>query len=279
MTQSQTTDKATLTPTALATWCDEYLSASDFKDYCPNGLQVDADHPIRKLVTGVTACQALIEAAIQENADAILVHHGYFWKGEDAPLTGIKGKRVRTLLQHGISLLAYHLPLDAHDTVGNNACLGKLLSLSYDTPLYPDQSNVGSIFTTNPIDNSISIDELIARITDKLQRKPLHIAGATQAQEQEQKQKQKQAKSPIHRIGICTGAAQDMIEQAANMGCDVFISGEISERTTHLAQELGIDYLACGHHATEIWGVKALGELIVERHDIEVKFINIDNPA
>lgn len=254
----------TLTPTALAAWCDDYLSAADFKDYCPNGLQVHADRPIRKLITGVTACQSLIDAAVQEDADAILVHHGYFWKGEDAPLTGIKGKRIRSLLQNNLSLLAYHLPLDAHDVVGNNACLGNLLSLSYETSLYPDKSNVGGIFTTNPI----SIDNLIARIKDKLQRQPLHIAGLSSQKAQQ-----------IQRIGICTGAAQDMIEQAADLNCDVFISGEISERTTHLARELGIDYLACGHHATEIWGVKALGELIAERHNIEVKFINIDNPA
>lgn len=253
---------ATLTPTQLAEILDNVLQVDVFNDYCPNGLQVDGDRPIDTLITGVTANQALIEQAIAYNAQAILVHHGYFWKGEPAPLVGMKGKRVRTLMQHGISLLAYHLPLDAHPTLGNNAQLAKILGLSLDEPLYPHEKHpVGNIAN---LAEPMSPAEFATQIEHALHRKPLHLSGGN---------------SLIQRVGICTGGAQDMIEQAVIQGCDAYISGEVSERTTHTAREMGIEYFACGHHATERGGILALGNYVADTLNIEVKFIDIDNPV
>ncbi|MFW2177142.1 MULTISPECIES: Nif3-like dinuclear metal center hexameric protein [unclassified Moraxella] len=251
-----------LTPTALADWINQLLEVDAFQDYCPNGLQVDADQPIQKIITGVTASQALIEHAIEANAQAILVHHGYFWKGETAPLIGMKGKRIRLLMQHGISLLAYHLPLDAHPTLGNNTQLAKQLGFTLTEPLYPHEKKpVGNIAN---LAQAIDIDELRQNIAQQLGREPLHLAGGN---------------AQVKRIGICTGSAQDMLEQAVTQGCDAFISGEVSERTTHIARELGIEYLACGHHATERGGVKALGEHIAQQFGLTVEFVDIDNPV
>lgn len=285
-------DKASsITAQALARFCDDYLAADAFKDYCPNGLQVDGGRPIKRIITGVTASEALIDAAIKAGADAIMVHHGYFWKGEAEPITGMKGKRIRKLMQHGISLIAYHLPLDAHPIIGNNAKLAELLGLTIIGALYPEQSHpVGNIATSKPQ----TIAELIATIDQALGRKPLHIASAYDAVAMDTDQStnkntslnDKNIPSPtahnsrlIERIGICTGGAQDMIKQAALMDCDVYISGEISERTTHSARELAIDYLACGHHATEREGIKALGALVKDHFDLEVTFVDIVNPA
>lgn len=270
----------------LVNWCDDTLKAKEFKDYCPNGLQVDAsltqnnlahslannlannlndsDNTIKRIVTGVTACEALIDAAIEKQAQAILVHHGYFWKGEDQRLIGMKGRRVAKLMQHGISLIAYHLPLDAHPTLGNNAQLANVLNLTPVEALYPEQKHpVGYIYQTD----AISAQQLITLITSKLNRTPLHISSGGFTN------------TGYQRIAICSGGAQDMIEQAANMQCDLYISGEISERTTHSARELGIDYMACGHHATERGGVQALGHLIADTFDVQVDFVDIDNPA
>lgn len=250
-----------MTPNELTQWCDDYLNAHEFKDYCPNGLQVDADVPIKKIVTGVTATQNLIDAAIAQKADAILVHHGYFWKGEAQPLTGMKGKRIRSLLQNNISLIAYHLPLDAHPIVGNNAVLAQQLGFEITGALYPEEKHpVGNIAVCTPT----SIEDIISKVSSVLERTPMHISAGNKN---------------ITKIGICTGGAQDMLEQAAKMGCQLYISGEISERTTHSARELGIDYLACGHHATESGGIKDLGELINRTHGLEITFINDPNPA
>ncbi len=270
---------ATITAQTLTKFCDDYLEANAFKDYSPNGLQVDGGQPIRRIVTGVTACEALIDAAIAIEADAIMVHHGYFWKGEPAPITGMKGQRVRKLMQHGISLIAYHLPLDAHPIIGNNAKLAEALGLTITGALYPHESHpVGNIATCQPQNT----DALIATITQALHRVPLHIPAHysdSNLSAEDSKQLNHAGSKLIERVGICTGGAQDMIEQAAAMGCDAYISGEISERTTHSARELGIDYFACGHHATERDGIKALGELIAEHFSVPVSFIDIDNPA
>lgn len=253
---------AALRPAQLAAWLDERLQASAFHDYCPNGLQVDADREIRHIVTGVTASAALIDAAIAADAQAILVHHGYFWKGEPAPLTGMKGARIRKLLQHGISLLAYHLPLDAHPTLGNNAQLARALGWTMDEPLYPEEKYpVGNIAN---LTTAITLTQLTAQLTNVLGRAPLHLSGGNTC---------------FKRIGFCTGGAQDMLEQAANRGCDAFIAGEVSERTTHIARELGIDYFAAGHHATERGGVQALGDLLAHKTGLTVTFIDIDNPV
>ena len=264
----------TISAQALTEFCDEYLSAAAFKDYAPNGLQVDGGRPIQRIVTGVTACEALIDAAIADKADAILVHHGYFWKGEPAPITGMKGQRIRKLMQHGISLIGYHLPLDAHPRIGNNAKLAEQLDMSIIGALYPTESHpVGNIATCTPQ----SAQSLITQITDALGRLPLHISAHYQTSDSNQSDTQNNRL--IERVGICTGGAQDMIEQAALMGCDAFISGEISERTTHIARELGIDYFACGHHATERGGIQALGDIIAQQFGLPVTFIDIDNPA
>lgn len=251
-----------LSPKALADILDTLLSAKEFKDYCPNGLQVDADTPIHTVVTGVTACQALIDEAVKQKAQAILVHHGYFWKGEPEALIDMKGKRIRTLLQNKLSLLAYHLPLDAHPTLGNNALLAKALDLTITGALHPEQKHpVGNIATCQPI----SPKEFAKKIHKTLNRTPLHIDAGDD--------------TPLTKIGLCTGAAQDMIDQAYQMGCQAFISGEISERTTHSARELGVHYYAVGHHASETFGVKALGELLAHEHGLTVQFVDIDNPV
>ena len=264
----------TISAQVLTEFCDEYLSAAAFKDYAPNGLQVDGGRPIQRIVTGVTACEALIDAAIDDKADAILVHHGYFWKGEPAPITGMKGQRIRKLMQHGISLIGYHLPLDAHPRIGNNAKLAEQLDMSIIGALYPNESHpVGNIATCTPQ----NAQSLITQITDALGRLPLHISAHYQTSDSNQSDTQNNRL--IERVGICTGGAQDMIEQAALMGCDAFISGEISERTTHIARELGIDYFACGHHATERGGIQALGDIIAQQFGLPVTFIDIDNPV
>ena len=246
----------------LISFCDNILQPQEFRDYCPNGLQVDADTPISKIITGVTANQALIDQAIAKKAQAILVHHGYFWKGEAATLTGIKGKRIRSLLQNNISLIAYHLPLDAHPQIGNNAVLAKELDLVIDGGLFAHEKfPVGNIAHHQPI----TAKDFAQKITQVLGRIPLHLS--------------QNPNRTICKIGICTGGAQDYIEQAYLMGCDAYISGEVSERTTHFAQEMGIDYFACGHHATERGGIRELGLMIAQKLGIKNEFIDIYNPV
>lgn len=245
--------------TDLEIYCNELLDINSFQDYCPNGLQVDAGRSeIRKLVTGVTASQALIDAAVAAEADLLLVHHGYFWKGEPEPLKGIKGRRIRTLMQAGVSLLAYHLPLDAHLQFGNNAQLAKQMGFSNALPVKD------SLIWQAELEQPITANKFAAHIEKALAQQPLHISSG---------------EMPIQRIGWCSGAAQDYIEVAAELDLDAFISGEISERTMHLAHELGIHFYAAGHHATERFGVQALGKYLAENHDLEHQFIDISNPA
>jgi dinuclear metal center YbgI/SA1388 family protein len=241
--------------------CDGLLDAGAFEDYCPNGLQVDAGvAEIRRIVSGVTASQLLIEAAREAKADLLLVHHGFFWKGEAQPLTGIKGRRIRSLLGAGISLLAYHLPLDAHAELGNNRCLGDELGFAGGAPL---PGGDGLIWQAE-LDGEESAQSLARRIGRALGREPLHIAGA---------------EGSVHRVAWCSGAAQSAIVQAAEAGADAFISGEISEPTVHLARELGVHYFSAGHHATERGGVTALGRHLAEKFQLEHHFIDIHNPV
>jgi len=242
---------------ALVRYCDERLDAAAFEDYCPNGLQVEAGETVRRIVSGVTASQALIDAAIAQQADLLLVHHGYFWKGEPAPLTGMKGRRVRSLMQAGISLLAYHLPLDAHPELGNNAGLGSALGLG-GTPLAPKSLVWGA-----ELQQAVSGDDLAQLVERRLQRAPLAL----------------HAERPVRRIAWCTGAAQGYITEAADAGFDAFISGEVSEQTLHLARELNIVYLAAGHHATERFGVMSLGDELARCFDLEHRFIDMENPV
>ncbi len=241
----------------LVTWCNAQLGPADFNDYCPNGLQIEACVQVNRIVSGVTASLALIEAASAQQADVLLVHHGYFWRGEPSPLTGMKGRRIRALMQHHLSLLAYHLPLDAHPVLGNNACLGRQLGLDGQ----PDAAHHLLWGATLP--TPMHTTELATRIRQRLQRDPIVI----------------DAGRPIRRISWCTGAAQDTIVQSAAAGYDAYLSGEISEQTQHQAQELGITYFAAGHHATERYGVQALGEQLASHFSLHHEFIDLDNPA
>lgn len=242
---------------------NQTLSPQLVKDYCPNGLQVEGKKTVKKIVTGVTASQALIEAAIDAKADAILVHHGYFWKGESQPITGMKGKRIRFLIQNDINLYAYHLPLDIHPQLGNNAQLAQLLDIETQGGL---EGHPQSVAMFGAFKTPLSGQELSQKIETALNRKPLHISPDDQDKE-------------IKTVGWCTGGGQDYIELAAQSGLDAFISGEISERTTYIARELGIHYFAAGHHATERYGIKALGEWLTKEHGFDVTFIDIDNPV
>ena len=245
----------------LVAYLDNFLQAEQFKDYCPNGLQVSGKTGINKLVTGVSANQALIEAAVAVHADAILVHHGFFWKNEPTTLTGLRYHRIKPLIKNDISLLAYHLPLDCHPVYGNNVQLAKLLGI-----------NAVSSFAVEPglylgyqgrFSRPCSGDQLSAVITDNWVRSPLYVPGKS---------------AVIDTIAWCTGAAQDYILSAYELGVDAFLTGEASERTFHLAQETGLHFFAAGHHATERYGVLALGEHLRAQFGLEHEFIDIHNP-
>ncbi len=246
----------------LVSYLDRELRVEEFRDYCPNGLQVEGKAEIRRLVTGVSATRALIEAAVDLGADAILVHHGWFWKGEAPVITGMKRVRLQLLLQHGINLVAYHLPLDAHPEWGNNTQLARLLGLRREGGFIGEGGvDIGQYGRP---DSPLPAAELAERIEQILGRRPLHIAGHDRA---------------IERIGWCSGAAQDGIEAAAALGLDAYLSGEVSERTTHQARELGIDYFACGHHATERYGVQALGKHLAGTFGLEHHYVELENPV
>ncbi|MDN2663096.1 Nif3-like dinuclear metal center hexameric protein [Psychromonas sp. 14N.309.X.WAT.B.A12] len=246
----------------LANKLDQFLEIHQFKDYCPNGLQIEGKEQVKKIVTGVTANQALIDAAIELNADAILVHHGYFWKGEAQQIVGMKYNRIKALIKNDINLYAYHLPLDVHPELGNNKQLAKLLGITDRRPLEPwDKRSVGRV---GKFEQAITPQALSETITQQLDREPLWIDGG---------------KPEIKTIAWCTGGGQDYITIAAEQGIDAFISGEISERTVHIAKEMGIHYFAAGHHATERYGAKALGEWLANEMGFEVTFIDIDNPV
>lgn len=241
----------------LVNYCDQRLSVGQFEDYCPNGLQFEAAPEVRSLVSGVTASLGLIEAAIAAGADALLVHHGYFWKGEPAPLVGMKGRRIRALARGDISLLAYHLPLDAHPELGNNAGLGQAMGWS-GAPLAS-----GSLVWAAQLAHVEEVAALSNQLEERLQHRPTVVDTGR----------------PVRRVAWCTGAAQGYITQAAAAGCDLFVSGEISEQTMHQAYELGISFIAAGHHATERFGVRALGEELSAQFALQHRFIDLPNPA
>ncbi|MCQ4232660.1 Nif3-like dinuclear metal center hexameric protein [Pseudomonas stutzeri] len=247
--------------TTLVAECDRFLNVAKIADYCPNGLQVEGRPQVRRIISGVTASQALLDAAIEAQADAVLVHHGYFWKNEDARIVGMKQRRLKTLLNHDISLLAYHLPLDVHPQVGNNAQLARVLDLLVEGPLEPD--NAKSVGLVGSLRTPISPVEFQRRIYQALGREPLMIDG----------------QRPIQRIAWCTGGAQGYIEQAVAAGVDAYLTGEISEPTVHIARESGLSFFAAGHHATERYGVQALGDYLAAQFGIEHRYIDCPNPA
>ncbi|MDH1801550.1 Nif3-like dinuclear metal center hexameric protein [Acinetobacter johnsonii] len=242
-------------------WCDQTLKSPEFKDYAPNGLQIEGKTEVHKILAAVTASQDAIDAAIRENADLLLVHHGYFWKGEAYPITGMRGKRIKSLIQHDISLLAYHLPLDSHPSLGNNAAIADLLELERIETLDPSERHpIGNIGYLN---QPMPVEEFKKFVSEKLKFDAIHLPAD---------------KTMIEKVGFCTGGAQDFIVKAAEQGCDAYISGEVSERTFYEAKELGIHYFACGHHATERYGVQRLGQAISEQFDIEYVYFELNNP-
>jgi len=247
----------------LESYLNTLLSESMIKDYCPNGLQIQGKNDIKKIVTGVTATQALIEQAIAKKADALLVHHGFFWKNESYAIKGMKHQRIKALLANDINLLVYHLPLDAHVELGNNAQLGQLLSINNIKPL-ANLKPLG-IVMQGDFTEEVSAATLSENISTTLQRQCLHIAPSTNKK--------------IKTIAWCTGGGQGYIEAAAEQGIDAFITGEASEQTTHIAREMNIHFFAAGHHATERYGIKALGAHLQQKFDLAVEFIDIDNPV
>jgi dinuclear metal center YbgI/SA1388 family protein len=255
-------DETMIETRALVEYADSRMEASAIRDYCPNGLQVEGRPRIERLMTGVTANQALLEAATEWGADALLVHHGWFWKNEPAVLVGMKRRRAQTLLDAGINLLAYHLPLDIHRAYGNNAELARVLEISVSGQT--DAAGVPGLLWFGRLNEPMAADAFARRIGERLAREPLHIAGGSDM---------------VDTVAWCTGGGQDFIDQAAELGVDAFISGEASERTTHAAREQGLHYFGAGHHATERYGVQALGAHLAERFELEHQYVDIDNPV
>lgn len=243
----------------LVSYTNTLLDVDSFSDYAPNGLQVEGKNRIQRIVTGVTASLDLIEAAIKHHADAVLVHHGYFWKNEAPEITGMKYQRIKALMDYDISLLAYHLPLDAHPELGNNAQLANRLGMTIEGKM-----NAQGIGNVGSLSEASSVQSLSDKIEQELDRKPLVISGGDH---------------PIKKIALCTGGAQSYIDDAIASGADAFITGEISESTVHIARESGIHYFAAGHHATERYGVQALGDHLKEVFDLEHYFVDCNNPV
>ena len=251
----------TVTRQNLLEYLNTLLDINSFKDYSPNGLQVEGNPEIKKIITGVTACKALLDVAVSKKADAIIVHHGYFWPGENQSIVGMKQRRLKTLLENNINLFAYHLPLDAHPKFGNNVLLGKALNIS-DSNFTAESE---PLVKFGNLDKEVSSKELHALINKTLGRESLHIKAENDAK--------------ISKVAWCTGAAQKFIDVANEFGADAYISGEISEATTHFARENNIHYFAAGHHATEKFGVEALGKHVATKFNVECEFIDIENPV
>lgn len=246
----------------LEQFLTQTLQPHQIRDFCPNGLQVEGKQTIKKIVTGVTASLALVQAAIEAGADAILVHHGYFWKGENEAVVGMKKQRLKLLLEHDINLFAYHLPLDIHPELGNNAQLAKLLGIEVERGL--EIGNKTSVPMAGRLTHPQTVADFASNIEKVLNRKPLFNGPDDKV---------------IETIGWCTGGGQSFIEMAATQGLDAYLSGEASEQTIHTSNEMNVAFFAAGHHATERYGAKALGEHVAERFDVEVEFIDINNPV
>ncbi len=245
--------------TTLVNYLDNLLQPTRFRDYCPNGLQVEGRNDISRIISGVTASQALLDTAIARRADAILVHHGWFWKSEDGRVTGYRKKRMASLLAHDINLFAYHLPLDAHPELGNNAQLAARLGWQIDGRFGEQEIGFHGVLPA-----PTSAGEVARNVSTVLGRESQLIGDTTK---------------PVKRIAWCTGGAQSYFEAAFATGAELFVSGEISEQTVHLARETGMPYLAAGHHATERYGVQAVGALLAQVFGIAVEFVDVDNPV
>ncbi|MBC4012375.1 type 2 GTP cyclohydrolase I [Morganella morganii] len=237
---------------------NEKLAVQDFQDYAPNGLQVEGREQVQRVVTGVTACQALLDEAVRLNADAVLVHHGYFWKNEPVSIRGMKQRRIKTLLCNDMNLYGYHLPLDAHPALGNNAQLAQLMGVTVTGQVEP-------LLPCGEFAQPVSGEELAQRLQQGLDREILHCGDNAPAQ--------------IKKLGWCTGGGQSFIQAAADAGLDGFVTGEVSEQTIHIARECGMHFFAAGHHATERGGIRALGEWLQKTHGLDVIFVDIPNPA
>ena len=242
----------------LEAYLDRYLDVGRFRDYCPNGLQVEGREDIARLVSGVTASVQFLEAAIDAGADAVLVHHGYFWRGEDARVVGPRRRRIALLIEHDLSLFAFHLPLDAHEDVGNNAALARELGFTVSGRF--GEQDIGMHGEVR----EATLGDLAAHVEQRLRRKPLVVGDVSR---------------PVRRVAWCTGAAQGYVEDAARLGVDAYLTGEISEQTVHFARESGIAFISAGHHATERYGVQALGAHLAERFALDHRFIDSDNPV
>ena len=246
----------------LVDYCATLLAVSQFQDYAPNGLQVQGRETVRRLIAGVTASQQLLDAAVAADADAILVHHGYFWKNEPLPIVGIKRRRIQTLLTHEISLLAYHLPLDAHSRLGNNVQLAQRLGIRVtgEAPLAEGQG----LILIGELDTPMEAARFAAHLERRLGRRPLHLAGA---------------RAPIRRLAWCSGGAQGYFSAVAGLDVDAYLSGEVSEPMAHIARETGVHFFAAGHHATERYGVQALADHLARKFSLEWEYVELDNPA
>lgn len=245
----------------LVAYLDDLLQVKEFGDYCPNGLQVEGRPEVNKLVTGVTASQALLDASVDAGADAVLVHHGYFWRGEDAVITGMKKRRLKTLLENDLSLFAYHLPLDAHVEYGNNIQLAKKLGFRVDGVV--EDGSAKGLLWYGRLQTEVSVESFCRHLASELGRAPLHLPSVSGRK--------------IRTIGWCTGAAQGYIGQAAELGLDAYLSGEVSEQTYHQAMELDIHYFSAGHHATETYGVQALGAHLAQKFSLQHQHIDLAN--
>jgi dinuclear metal center YbgI/SA1388 family protein len=243
----------------LELYLNKVLEAARFKDYCPNGLQVEGRRRVNKLATGVTASLAFLEAALEWGADAVLVHHGYFWRNEAPQITGRKYERLKLLLSHDINLFAYHLPLDDHPELGNNAQLGAKMGWIGESRF--GENDIGWMAT---LPMPVSLAHFTAEVEETLGRTPL-VFGDPDLQ--------------LRRVAWCTGAAQGYFDAAIEAGADVYLTGEVSEHCMHTAAESGVAFLAAGHHATERFGVQAVGAHLAENFDIEHLFIDIHNPV
>jgi dinuclear metal center YbgI/SA1388 family protein len=243
----------------LELYLNKVLETARFKDYCPNGLQVEGRRRVNKLATGVTASLAFLEAALEWGADAVLVHHGYFWRNEAPQITGRKYERLKLLLSNDINLFAYHLPLDDHPELGNNAQLGAKMGWIDESRF--GENDIGWMAT---LPMPVSLAHFTAEVEETLGRTPL-VFGDPDLQ--------------LRRVAWCTGAAQGYFDAAIEAGADVYLTGEVSEHCMHTAAESGVAFLAAGHHATERFGVQAVGAHLAENFDIEHLFIDIHNPV